>query len=144
MTPAAASWGRGNEITVERVTVPDRQNLLPQEIARFTQRGVYDETQSHLSFLQGGGHGGSHPHMVHEFVSSIVEERQPWPRRAYNGRLDRRRHLRPRFRDERWGAYRDPAIQPLALRLDSHTISQNKHLCKACPLLADWRAPEAK
>ena len=24
-------------------------------------------------------HGGSHPHMVHEFVSSIVEERQPWP-----------------------------------------------------------------
>ena len=79
MTPAAASWGRGNEITVERVTVPDRQNLLPQEIARFTQRGVYDETQSHLSFLQGGGHGGSHPHMVHEFVSSIVEERQPWP-----------------------------------------------------------------
>ena len=79
MTPAAASWGRGNEITVERVTVPDRQELLPQEIARFTQRGVYDETQSHLSFLQGGGHGGSHPHLVHEFVSSIVEERQPWP-----------------------------------------------------------------
>ena len=79
MTPAAAYWGRGNEITVERVTVPDRQNLLPREIARFTQRGVYDETQTHLSFLQGGGHGGSHPHMVHEFVSSIVEERQPWP-----------------------------------------------------------------
>lgn len=79
MTPAAASWGRGNEITVERVTVPDRQDLLPKEIARFTQRGVYDETRAHLSFLQGGGHGGSHPHLVHEFVSSIVEERQPWP-----------------------------------------------------------------
>ena len=79
MTPAAASWGRGNEITVERVNAPDRQDLLPKEIARFTQRGVYDETHTHLSFLQGGGHGGSHPHLVHEFVSSIVEKRQPWP-----------------------------------------------------------------
>ena len=80
MNPAAAaSWGRGNEITVERVNAPDRQDLLPKEIARFTQRGVYDETHAHLSFLQGGGHGGSHPHLVHEFVSSIVEERQPWP-----------------------------------------------------------------
>ena len=29
--------------------------------------------------LQGGGHGGSHPHLVHEFVSSIIEERPPWP-----------------------------------------------------------------
>ena len=79
MTAAAASWGRGNEITVERVNAPDRQDLLPKEIARFTQRGVYDETHAHLSFLQGGGHGGSHPHLVHEFVSSIVEKRQPWP-----------------------------------------------------------------
>lgn len=79
MTPAATAYGRGNEITFERVNAPDRQDLLPKEIARFTQRGVYDETNAHLSFLQGGGHGGSHPHLVHEFVSSIVEERQPWP-----------------------------------------------------------------
>lgn len=70
--------GRGNRITVERVQVPDRQDLLPAEIARFTQRHVYDETNPHRSFLQGGGHGGSHPHLVHEFVSSIVEERLPW------------------------------------------------------------------
>ena len=57
--------------------VPDRQDLLPPEIARFTQRGVYDESNPHLSFLQGGGHGGSHPHLVHEFVRSIVEARPP-------------------------------------------------------------------
>ena len=68
---------RGNKITVDHVDVPDRQDLLPYEIARFTQRGVYDETNPHLSFMQGGGHDGSHPHLVHEFVSSIVEERQP-------------------------------------------------------------------
>ena len=79
MKPVVTHWGRGNDITTERLTVRDRQDLLPKEIAGFTQRGVYDETHAHLSFLQGGGHGGSHPHLVHEFVSSIVEERQPWP-----------------------------------------------------------------
>ena len=67
--------GRGRPISVERVKAPDRQDLLPMPIARFTQRGVYDESNPHLSFLQGGGHGGSHPHLVHEFVSSIIENR---------------------------------------------------------------------
>jgi hypothetical protein len=69
--------GRGRPVTVERVPVPDRQDLLPAEIRRFTQRGVYDESNPHLSFMQGGGHGGSHPHLVHEFVRSIVEQRPP-------------------------------------------------------------------
>ncbi len=79
MERTVETWGRGNRITVERLDVPDRQDLLPAEIARFTKRGVYDETHAHLSFLQGGGHGGSHPHLVHEFVRSIVEGRPPWP-----------------------------------------------------------------
>ncbi len=69
---------RGRSVTAERVKAPDRQDLLPKEIARFTQRGVYDESTPHLSFLQGGGHGGSHPHLVHEFVRSIVEGRESW------------------------------------------------------------------
>ena len=73
------SDGRGNKITSEHINIPDRQDLLPKEIARFTQRSVCDETHEHLSFLQGGSHDGSHPHLVHEFVSSIFEERQPWP-----------------------------------------------------------------
>jgi predicted dehydrogenase len=68
----------GNVVTMERIEAPDRQDLLPKEIARFTMRGVYDASHAHLSFLQGGGHGGSHPHLVHEFVSSIIEERQPF------------------------------------------------------------------
>jgi len=79
MKPVVTHWGRGNDITDERLKVRDRQDLLPPEIARFTQRGVYDETQAHLSFLQGGGHGGSHPHLAHEFVSSIIDGREPWP-----------------------------------------------------------------
>jgi predicted dehydrogenase len=63
----------------ERVTIPDYAHLLPKEIRRFTTKGVYDEGNAHLSFTQGGGHGGSHPHLVHEFVSSIVEGRPSFP-----------------------------------------------------------------
>lgn len=59
-----------------RVTVPDYAHLLPTEIQKFTQS---IEDADHLSFIQGGGHGGSHPHMVHEFVSALVEDRDPKP-----------------------------------------------------------------
>lgn len=60
----------------ERIEVPDYGRLLPDEIAPFTTGGVYDEEHEHTSFIQGGGHGGSHPHMVHEFVRAILEERE--------------------------------------------------------------------
>jgi predicted dehydrogenase len=62
----------------ERVKVPDFADRLPEGIRRFTTKGVYDakETQ-HLSFTQGSGHGGSHPHLAHEFISAIIHERRP-------------------------------------------------------------------
>jgi predicted dehydrogenase len=60
----------------EKVEVPDFAHLLPEPIRKFTQS---IEDAGHLSFVQGGGHGGSHPHMVHEFLSSLVEDRAPWP-----------------------------------------------------------------
>lgn len=59
-----------------RVEVPDYAHLLPSEIRKFT-RAIIDH--GHLSFVQGGGHGGSHPHMVHEFVTALVEDRDPFP-----------------------------------------------------------------
>jgi predicted dehydrogenase len=62
------------------VEIPDYAHLLPKEISEFTQKGVYDNTNNkHLSFTQGGGHGGSHPHMVHEFITALLEEREPYP-----------------------------------------------------------------
>lgn len=64
-----------NEMTA-RIHVPDYAHLLPEEIRIFTTR-VEDE--AHLSFVQGGGHGGSHPHIVNAFVSSIVNDTKPWP-----------------------------------------------------------------
>ena len=66
--------------TPERVKIPDYAHLLPDEIASFTTAGVYDtEDNQHLSFIQGAGHGGSHPHMAHEFLMALVENRSPYP-----------------------------------------------------------------
>ena len=58
------------------VDVPDYAHLLPEPIRKFTQT---IEDAEHLSFVQGGGHGGSHPHLVHEFVSALIEDRDPQP-----------------------------------------------------------------
>ncbi len=67
----------------ERITVPDYAHLLPAEIQPFTTKGVYDlDENTHLSFTQGAGHGGSHPHLAHEFVSALLEGRDPYPNAA--------------------------------------------------------------
>lgn len=60
----------------ERVEVPDFAHLLPEEIRPFT--GTIQDAK-HRSFIQGAGHGGSHPHLVNEFVSALVQNRDPWP-----------------------------------------------------------------
>lgn len=62
----------------EKVTIPDFAHLLPESIRRFTLPEEIHDAE-HLSFLQGGGHGGSHPHLVHEFLSALAEDRDPWP-----------------------------------------------------------------
>jgi predicted dehydrogenase len=59
-----------------KVEVPDFAHLLPEPIRKFT-RSIQDA--EHLSFIQGGGHGGSHPHLVNEFVSALRDKRDPWP-----------------------------------------------------------------
>lgn len=67
------------EIPEERES-PDYAHLLPEPIRHFTTKGVYDsEEHQHLSFVQGAGHGGSHPHLVHEFLDALVNGRDPYP-----------------------------------------------------------------
>ncbi len=66
--------------TPSKVKIPDYAHLLPAEIASFTTAGVYDgDDNQHLSFIQGSGHGGSHPHLVNEFLNALAEERAPYP-----------------------------------------------------------------
>ncbi len=64
----------------KRVKVPDFGKRLPKSIQQFTTKGVYDlGKKTHLSFTQGAGHGGSHPHLTHEFLRALVENRDPFP-----------------------------------------------------------------
>lgn len=64
----------------EEVESPDFAKLLPKEIQPFTTHGIYDaDEHQHLSFTQGAGHGGSHPHLVHEFVNALIINTDPYP-----------------------------------------------------------------
>ena len=58
----------------QRISIPDFADRLPESIRAYSSGKVADE--EHASSIQGGGHGGSYPHMVHEFVSAILENRQ--------------------------------------------------------------------
>jgi predicted dehydrogenase len=62
----------------QRVSVPDFAHLLPEGIRRFTQPAAIQDAE-HLSFVQGGGHGGSHPHLVHAFLSAVRGECAAFP-----------------------------------------------------------------
>ena len=62
----------------EKIEVPDYAHLLPEPIQKFTLPAEIHDA-GHLSFIQGGGHGGSHPHLVNEFVSALLEDREPRP-----------------------------------------------------------------
>jgi len=60
---------------------PDYAHFLPDEIAPFTTGGVYggEDGEDHLSFTQGAGHGGSHPHLVHQFVELLRGSGEGYP-----------------------------------------------------------------
>jgi hypothetical protein len=60
--------------------IKDYAHLLPEAIRGFTTKGVYDMAENrHLSFIQGSGHGGSHPHLANEFLAAVLEDRDPFP-----------------------------------------------------------------
>jgi len=60
----------------EELESPDFAKLLLEEIQPFTTSGVYDtDDNTHLSFTRVAGHGGSHPHLVHEFFTALVENK---------------------------------------------------------------------
>ncbi len=64
----------------EEFECPDFAKLLPKELQHFTTQGVYDSDEhQHLSFTQGAGHGGSHPHLVNEFINAMIQNRSPYP-----------------------------------------------------------------
>ncbi len=71
---------RGKPAVVEVTPMPNFYDTLPEEIRHFTVGSEFDplNPQESLKRGTGGGHHGSHPHLVHEFVRSVVENRRPW------------------------------------------------------------------
>jgi predicted dehydrogenase len=59
-----------------RVKVPDYAGRLPEPIRKFTG-AIHDAT--HLSFVQGGGHGGSHPHLADNFLRAVLGQQPAFP-----------------------------------------------------------------
>jgi predicted dehydrogenase len=72
--------GRGKYTEYKKTEMPNFHQSLPEEIQRFTVGGNFDplNPQDSLKKGSGGGHHGSHPHLVNEFVRSIIEDRKPW------------------------------------------------------------------
>ncbi|TXK19740.1 Gfo/Idh/MocA family protein [Homoserinibacter sp. GY 40078] len=70
-----ARGGRG--IRREEVHAPDRTDSLPAALAPFTRDGRYRPPGGRPEVTVHASHGGSHPHLVHEFVSAVVDGREP-------------------------------------------------------------------
>ncbi len=67
---------------VSPVEVPDFAARLPAQIQSFTRGGVYGggaDDESHRSFVQGGGHGGSHPHLADRLLKAVLGETAAFP-----------------------------------------------------------------
>ncbi|MFC5402402.1 Gfo/Idh/MocA family protein [Cohnella soli] len=63
-----------------RVSIPDYDYVLPEGIRPFITGCLNDEEEHKVLGLRPrGSHGGSHPHMVQEFIMSIMENRAPFP-----------------------------------------------------------------
>ena len=62
--------------TARRMHAPDSDAYLIEPLKPFTKREVI-LNKDNTSFIQGAGHGGSHPHMVQAFVDAIIEKKAP-------------------------------------------------------------------
>lgn len=60
----------------EVIDCPDTGHMLPPEIGKLANREAVED-KTHQSFIQGGGHSGSHPHTGNDFVQAIVNGTQP-------------------------------------------------------------------
>lgn len=76
--PTIHEIGKPEPEIPRRVKVPDYASRLPEGIRRFTQPAAIQDAD-HLSFLQGGGHGGSHPHLAHAFIEAVLGRRPALP-----------------------------------------------------------------
>jgi predicted dehydrogenase len=76
MSPPAPGT-RGNAVESNRMPPRDFPELLPSALRRFTRAGTVQLAGMPAPAKVGAHHGGSHPHLVAEFIASIREGRPP-------------------------------------------------------------------
>ncbi|HTK75742.1 MAG TPA: Gfo/Idh/MocA family oxidoreductase [Gemmataceae bacterium] len=76
--PVIHTRGKPEPEIPQRVKVPDYASRLPEPIRKFTKPAAIQDAE-HLSFIQGGGHGGSHPHLAHNFLMACLGKQPPMP-----------------------------------------------------------------
>ena len=75
MTPPTVGE-RGNRVVTELMPpAADIAGILPPSLARFTEHADFYVEGMPAPVRVGASHGGSHPFLVHEFISSVVEGR---------------------------------------------------------------------
>jgi len=67
---------RGRPIARTEAHVPDYLEALPEELRPFTRPGTWSPEGGEPIRVEAW-HGGSHPHLVHEFVSAVHAGRAP-------------------------------------------------------------------
>ncbi|MEQ7128333.1 Gfo/Idh/MocA family oxidoreductase [Actinopolymorpha sp. B11F2] len=76
--PAESPKGsRGRHARESVLEPPDYAHRLPEQLARFVRTYTLESHDGGPATTKTAGHGGSHPYLVHEFISSIVETRPP-------------------------------------------------------------------
>ena len=69
--------GRGNSVEAASFTAPDATDALPEGLRGFVRPSEVLLAGMAAPVSVGAHHGGSHPFLVHEFISSIAEGREP-------------------------------------------------------------------
>jgi hypothetical protein len=76
LDPAHPATGPGGRWSRTRQVDPEDDTTgLPAELHGFLRPWVVEPRDGSPPLTHGAGHGGSHPWLVHEFLSAIVEDR---------------------------------------------------------------------
>ena len=67
--------GRGRPADATALATNAFADRLPEPIRRYTERYLVRPVDGQPDYWRPAEHGGSHPHLVHEFVSAISESR---------------------------------------------------------------------
>ncbi|SEE20979.1 Gfo/Idh/MocA family protein [Ruania alba] len=74
LDPNQADTGlRGRRSTTVELAVDDGTELLPEPLRRFVDTYEVLPANGDAPVWKSAEHGGSHPHLVHEFISAVVE-----------------------------------------------------------------------